>query len=646
MLSNFQDIMRKKRKKVLHIVLALSLVLIYIKVNQLIGTSVVTKQTEDLYRSGIDTSGCVIPNIHPWHESILPYVYKMPPLKCEGHPLFHTHGNILQFNRTTVNEELDGITPRCAYQVLTRPNENSDNAFYISEESVFFEEDVNINDEFIYITCYNENGNIIGTYLQAFVILKPEVELRCTHAQQDFVPVLSSDGITPPNVLMIGFDSTSLLNFMRQMPETRELFHSLGAIEMKGYHKVHDNTLVNLMPMLHGTFLHEVNFSREEPFDKYDMIWNHFSRRGYRTLMAEDATAIATFNYLKSGFNKQPTDYYMRPFLIGLEQLIFQQQNLDDLCYAGKHQLVTILDYLDDFLEVFRNSPHFASVYFNLVSHDYINTIGKADHVIKQFIQKIHKDGKLANTFLLFYSDHGLRFGPFRETHVGYHEERLPMFVMLTPEWFNTSHPHLQSNLNVNAQRLVTPFDIHATLREILGNDDTTSSQRGISILKEISERRTCYDASIGMNWCMCYPQIPIDITVRPRYIVEAAEAIVNFMNQAIAAVGYQEKCAILELKTIHSASIIKYDDYIPRNMEIVLKSNLHDKRGKIKERAVVLMVEVEPSREIYQTTVIVNAANGNSYEVWDYVSVVTKTGSGSSCEGMIRAAKYCFCLE
>ena len=628
----------------------LLLLVVYVKIGHFIPESLILSKylrIEDIRpsgidtTSGIDTSGCVIPNIDPWHKSILTYTHNMSQLKCRGRPLFYADGNILRFNRTTVKNMVSGKQHRCGYQALTR--KDSDKKYYISNKTVVFQKDVEVNDEFIYITCYDDNNIITGTYVQAFALLKPEVELRCAAVRHEPTSIISADGTTPPNVLMFGIDSVSLLNFMRQMPETRRLLHSLGGVELKGYHKVHDNTLVNMMPMWHGTFLQELNLSAEQPFDKYDLIWNHFSRRGYRTLLAEDNSVIDAFNNDNEGFHKQPTDYYMRPFLMVLEKLLLQH-NSEELCYAGKHQLVTILEYLDDFLELFVDSPHFASVFFNFLSHDDINTIGKADHIIKTFIHKLFSEGKLANTFLLFYSDHGLRYGPFRDTYVGFHEERLPMFVLLPPEWFRRRYPDIWKNLNVNSKRLVTPFDIHATLHNILGATSTNFPQRGTSIFTEIPESRTCLEASIGINWCMCHPRMPLDIT--EDYVVEAANAFVKHMNQIIADKGYQHKCAILILAKIHSVHIIEYDNYIHRNIEIAYKSNLHEKQNRRGEKAVVLAIETKPNRKIYQTTVIVQTTNVTSYEVWDFISVLTINGNRGGCPGMGVSSKYCHCLK
>jgi len=53
--------------------------------------------------------------------------------------------------------------------------------------------------------------------------------------------------VRPPNVLIIGLDSTSRLNFRRFMPKTLSVLERIGAFEMMGYTKGADyyhNSLV------------------------------------------------------------------------------------------------------------------------------------------------------------------------------------------------------------------------------------------------------------------------------------------------------------------------------------------------------------------------------------------------------------------
>ena len=72
--------------------------------------------------------------------------------------------------------------------------------------------------------------------------------------------------------------------------------------------------------------------------------------------------------------------------------------------------------------------------------------------------------------------------------------------------------------LALNQQRLVSPFDVHATLRHFLSYprppaavdwSDTTynafhAGLRPQSILSEVDAARTCYDAGVPDDSCRC----------------------------------------------------------------------------------------------------------------------------------------------
>ena len=69
------------------------------------------------------------------------------------------------------------------------------------------------------------------------------------------------------------------------------------------------------------------------------------------------------------------------------------------------------------------------------------------------------------------------------------------MGLRLPPSFIN-SHPIAARNLRLNAYRLTTPFDIHATFRDIVDysgdvagvDDDDQLKRRGISLFQEISK--------------------------------------------------------------------------------------------------------------------------------------------------------------
>ena len=56
-----------------------------------------------------------------------------------------------------------------------------------------------------------------------------------------------------------------------------------------------------------------------------------------------------------------------------------------------------------------------------------------------------------------------------RDSEEGKIEERKPMFGFRFPQWFADKYPSKMAAFRTNAkERLVTPFDIHATLHHLL----------------------------------------------------------------------------------------------------------------------------------------------------------------------------------
>ena len=48
-------------------------------------------------------------------------------------------------------------------------------------------------------------------------------------------------------------------------------------------------------------------------FDDVPLIWKQFARLGYLTALIEDMPGYSLFNYGRNGFKVPPTDYYLRP---------------------------------------------------------------------------------------------------------------------------------------------------------------------------------------------------------------------------------------------------------------------------------------------------------------------------------------------
>lgn len=135
-----------------------------------------------------------------------------------------------------------------------------------------------------------------------------------------------------PNVLVLGIDSLSRLNFLRLLPKTKKLLDREDFIPMYGHHKVAENSFVNVFPMWTGAHPEELNIRTETKFDSIPLIFKDFESQGYLTTFIEDMPTYGFFSYFKSGFNKQPTNYYLRPMNLLVEKEVPWMHT----CYVGK----------------------------------------------------------------------------------------------------------------------------------------------------------------------------------------------------------------------------------------------------------------------------------------------------------------------
>jgi len=112
-----------------------------------------------------------------------------------------------------------------------------------------------ISEEFISIRCnqYNDTGTLVAKTVDmfGFIHLKPEVEKRITNFKSQSGKARGKVNGRRVNVVVLGIDAVSHMNFLRTMPATYEyLMKNLSAIGLNGYTKVGDNTFPNI-----GTFL-------------------------------------------------------------------------------------------------------------------------------------------------------------------------------------------------------------------------------------------------------------------------------------------------------------------------------------------------------------------------------------------------------
>ncbi|XP_031351112.1 uncharacterized protein LOC116176608 isoform X2 [Photinus pyralis] len=570
----------------------------------------------------IKTEGCRMPYIDPFDSSIRRYIFterkitcnkNKPPLMDANFTSIYLLHNSLGAYKVTNLSSLE-----CCYSPFHRvdPSSNQDDSQISYSKCVYFNQSALITDEFVRVSCTFNKTEIYKDFF-AFVPIKPNV---ANFSKSQFKKL---------NVLIIGLDSVSRLNFHRQMPNTAQTLQSIGAIEFLGYNKIADNTFPNLAPVLTGmTHKELVNTcwrKRSDRFDKCKFIWSNYSKSNYATAFAEDSVWM---------------DYYWGSFDYAAEKQIGNDMALQaPQCVGSRPIYQTLLRYIQQFTQVMKQHsiPWFGLFWSSSLSHNFLNKPKLGDEAFVKLFKELERRGILQDTVLIYMSDHGMRWGPIRTTYQGRMEERLPFLFIALPKVYRETHHQASANLNRNSKRLTSPFDLHETLKDLL--DPYSLSQevltarvlkrngthRGYSLFEPIPDNRTCATAGISSHWCTC--QKSVAVNANSSIVNNATKFIVQYINNQLK--GYAA-CAKLALFEISNAHLHTASDQL---------------KGGTEDYTIVF--RTRPGDGHFEATVRRNLRRKESpFEVVGTISRINLYGSQSVCITDFHLKLYCYCIN
>lgn len=423
------------------------------------------------------------------------------------------------------------------------------------------------------------------------------------------------------NVLLIGLDSISRLDMYRQMPKTVWHLHSSSWVEMRGYNKIGDNTLPNLMALLSGLPPeHFVDLPGNSVFDNYPFIWRRFHSQGYVTAYVEDNVDIETFNGYNKGFFRKPTDYYPRSFFSLREKQSRMSSKENYANFQGSENVV--FRYLYDFVRTYKDDYFFGLFYTNSF-HNGLKSPSFADDSVLELLKLLESLGVFNNTFVALFSDHGMRVGEIRTATTGWYEDRLPLLFVSVPQWFELQNKRVCLNLLDNSERLTSPFDLYMTLSNILTEDPAPPKgcAKCKSLFDTLEENRSCSEAGISRHWCTCNEFLDFEIDEKRKYLfgIRVVKAI-NTKLQRDKNIKPMYKCKPLKLSQ-------------------VLYVRKRRSSGGFDE--FLVGVRTEPGGGVFEMTVDDLEHDGRQY---DTISRLNQYGNASHCASKPITKLFCFC--
>lgn len=595
---------------------------------------------------------CTLPEVDPFDPELMKFDDHAEPVSCENSVsiMYIDRRGFLQFNTTALSlQNISKVNVDCTFRHVERTDDNH----VILKPEVRFVKPVYIPSDFIVVKCSDSRSKRV-----MYESLLLHIDYKTLFASKN----IRSETKDQLSIWIFGIDSLSKNMAVRKIPKAVKYFEDvLGGITFKGYTKVGDSTFPNVIPLLTGLRADPEELGHHwgsEYFDKWPLIGYNFSAAGYATLYAEDCPYISTFNYLANGYDKQPTDHYIRPLymamrtlkpLTSFELVFLYLENKDikfqssSLCYGNRMKHHLYLEYIKRFMDVYKNKRKFAHTWWNELSHEYPKYLELGDQDIVDLLKWMKDEGHLERTMVILVSDHGSRTDEIRNTAPGRIEVRMPLLSIVLPDALKQRYPDIVETMWQNTKVITTPFDVNALMTDVLhGRFDHTVQvmkdgrlPRGISLFRKIPKERTCADAGIHETFCACFTSKHID--VRSRLVQHIAGSCVDKINKRLD--HYSDKCAHLLLSNIRDAELIESNF---KRIKQVERFTLNNNKPEEDKNKYLVVFETSPGGALFEVTV--NLEENNDVTVIGDIIRSNKYGNQSYCIDQRLLRTYCFC--
>ncbi|XP_043652612.1 uncharacterized protein LOC122619632 isoform X1 [Drosophila teissieri] len=531
----------------------------------------------------VNSSQCQIISMDPLSPVAMYHMTEMPTFWCpmiklmkaksvEERNYLYLTANAKQLWQKLGVRRLSEIC--CAYKRFVRLNDYvnryfESKVFRFSKWSNFTEvEPGNIT---LRVWCWMDYGRLV--FHDVFIFLP--------FPKDRILNVTNSKPANRLSVLILGIDSISHMHYQRYFSRVKDLIEGLPHIELWGYNRVGQNSYPNLIPFLSGQSVDELEArsgcfepNKEDNFDRCRFLWHDFKAAGYATIFGEDSRVAGTFTYVRPGFKRQPTDFYLRSVLneIHMRSTYYAQGPVEIKCSGNRIYHHVLYDF------IYRLLPHmqarsydrgfFAFFWQTMGVHDYFQYGDRVDLQYYLLLRALKRRNILERTLVLILSDHGLRYGPFVDTFQGMRETSLPTMVAIYPRWLSEQYPLALANLQANAHRLVTTYDLHETLKDVIDLENLSDERilnrtlrlrndHNISLFLPIPEERSCFSARIPLHYCQCDGFLKIPWNARSiQRIAKLAVARINLLLEPYP------QCHQLALLNVEDAYLRKQHEF------------------------------------------------------------------------------------
>ena len=323
------------------------------------------------------------------------------------------------------------------------------------------------------------------------------------------------------NILFIYLDSISRQHFKRKMPYLSKFISKYLSKENKSigyqflkYHNFAAFTQKNVQPMFYGEKM-------DPKSSNGTSIIKYIKERGYITGQSSNLCSKELFVTMNNCLNKvEFSDFDHENVAMFCDPNYYDRTNpypafsgpFSSLrrCLYKKDTYEYVLEYGKQFWSIYNESKKFLRLSF-IDAHESTGEVIKyLDKPIYDFLSFLIKGNMMKNTAIIFSSDHGNGMPSLYTiiNSVDYFYENVLGFLAFV---FLDSNfdDNIKNNLERNQQILITPYDIHDTLIDIIyGKENLELNSRfGKSLFREIKGmERNCnkYEELMEKDICRC----------------------------------------------------------------------------------------------------------------------------------------------
>ena len=318
------------------------------------------------------------------------------------------------------------------------------------------------------------------------------------------------------NILFLYIDAISRPEFLRSMKHTQKFLSKYynstkySFYQMLKYQNFIFFTQQNVNPMFFGESMFNSNGTS---------ILKYIKQKGYITGQANNICTRQLYdiedNYIENitfeNFDHENIAMFCDPNFYNPENRFTPYMgpySIRRRCLYGKDTFEYVLEYGQKFWETYLNEKKFLRLSFQDAHEGTLEVVKYLDKKLAKFLEIFEKKNYLEDTAIFIVSDHGnnmIGFYNILQVEDYVIEKTLGTWFMILPKKINVDEKYIE----INQQRLVTPYDIHDTLLDMFGYKlkDNVYSRKGKSVFNEINGlERDCnyYEQDLLPLWCRC----------------------------------------------------------------------------------------------------------------------------------------------